>query len=106
MKLPSEEQIIEVINGEGELNVWQVKAYTWREERPGRLFNKNAIERVARDIIKLIKEIQFDDANTQEIDPNLIRIAELEAKLAVYEAVINGAGVKLAMPKKKKEDKP
>ncbi len=35
-----------------------------------------------------------------QVDPNLVRIAELEAQVKVYESVIDSAGIKLGIPKK------
>lgn len=62
------------------------------------------MNKISDEIIAKIKELQFDEIDSQsEVDPNLIRIAELEAKLAIYESVVNGAGVRLAMPKAKPE---
>lgn len=40
-----------------------------------------------------------------QVDPNLVRIAELEAQVKVYESVINAAGIQLGIPKPKKQVK-
>lgn len=62
------------------------------------------LDKVCSKIIDHIKQIQFDENTDEpEVDPNLVTIAELEAKLAIYEAVVAGAGIKLAIPNKVSE---
>lgn len=59
---------------------------------------------IAIKIISYIKELQFDENDEMaEIDPNIVKIAELEAKVMVYESVINSAGINLAIKPPKEE---
>lgn len=62
------------------------------------------LDKASDEIIARIKELQFDDEDSRpDVDPNLIKIAELEAKLTIYESVVNGAGVRLAIPRDRPE---
>lgn len=92
MILPTEQQIARVLR---DADVC---------DRLGNRLSDYKISLIYDEIIRAIKEAQFD--GTGHVDDKTIRIAELEAKLAIYEAVVNGAGIKLAMPKAraKKED--
>lgn len=92
MKLPDKDRIVEIIKGEGYSASYLSSTYS--------LYNTD-IEKAADKIIEYIKAAQFDE-NSQQADSNLVKIAELEAKIKVYETVIEGAGIKLATPKEKK----
>lgn len=106
MKLPSEEQIVKVIESTGRVGHWKRDGCEWENPSYGIIFRRDELKNAAQKIISLIKETQFDgNMSVPEVDPNLVRIAELEAKLAIYEAVINGAGIKLAIPSARKEKK-
>lgn len=102
MKLPTTEQIEKIIRGEGH------ETYLGDPDPDRRykyVLKASQIHSAAESIIKLFKELQFDeDTATPEIDPNLIKIAELEAKCFVYESVIQQAG--FALPKVTKPKKP
>lgn len=88
MKLPTVEQIAEIILAEKD------PEYTLTLR-----LRSGGIGRAAENIVDLLKRAQFEE--TPKVDPNLVRIAQLEAKLYVYESVIGGAGIKLGMPVKK-----
>lgn len=103
MKLPSKSKIIQIIK-DGQ---WVRKYTSSSGYEEGILLNTYTLPVIADNIIKLIKQEQFEEDSKEaapEVDPNLIKIAELEAKLAVYQAVCNGAGIRLAMPDTKKEE--
>lgn len=96
MKMPTSEEIEHVILAElevgtvGEMSLLAI--------------NKNKSQKIAKRIKHLFAcaaTREDDVGEAPKVDPNLITIAELEAKLAVYEAVVHGAGVRLAIPKEK-----
>lgn len=91
MRLPDKDRIVEIIKGEG---------YTAGSFSPTYSLNDTDIERAADKILECMKVAQFDE-EPQQVDPNLVKIAELEAKIKVYETVIDGAGIKLAIRDKK-----
>lgn len=86
MKLPTVKQVTDI------LKEHRPKLCDWN----GTGLQDYALEPIAKKIISYIKELQFDEqAEAPRIDPNLVRIAELEAKLKVYETIINAAGLNL-----------
>lgn len=93
MKLPDKDRIIEIIKGEGYSSTYLSSNHS---------FHDTDIVRAADKILECIKVAQFDE-NPEQVDPNLVKIAELEAKIKVYETVIDGAGIKLAIRDKKSE---
>lgn len=64
---------------------------------------EDEMDQAGKAILKLVAEInskpEKEDAQPQ-VDPNLVRIAEQEAQVKVYESVIDSAGTKLGTPKK------
>lgn len=93
MKLPTINQVTDI------LKECRPKLCDWH----GDDLKDYVLESLAKQIISFIKELQFDEqAETPEVDPNLVKIAELEAKLKVYETVINAAGLAIAVPPKKR----
>jgi len=89
MKLPTLEQIEKAIKSRAN------ESFDGPCEPHYHYLNRG-IRAAAEEIITLFKTTQFDEnASTPEIDPNLIKIAELEAKIFVYEQVIGQAGFAL-----------
>jgi len=101
MKLPTVEELRKIIAPSDEIKEYcrpYDTAGQWPER--GRLVSGDTAEEIAGKIIALIKESQFEETpEVPEVDPNLVKIAELEAKVMVYESVISSAGIKLGMPK-------
>lgn len=93
MKLPDKRAIVEIVK----VNCETVNYATGRCE----LYYEKFVN-IADDIIARIKIDQFDE-DSENVDSKLVKIAELEAKIKVYETVIEGAGIKLAMPKENKK---
>lgn len=105
MKLPTIKQLAEIIVPTGETQIW-FKDYDKSHHWPSRgcLLDEEKASQVAEQIIGLIKQEQFEESpDTPQVDQNLVRIAELEAKLYVYESIIESAGIKLGMPVQKTE---
>lgn len=110
MKLPTKEQIAQQIRSGLFSQTYRRDGSDFGWTETGYLLDADELERAAERIIELIKIEQFEETSEEaeaevEVDPNLIRIAELEAKLAIYEAVVAGAGIKLALPEEKREAK-
>lgn len=99
MILPTIEQLDKVISD----NSTHESAYhTWGTEVYLQITPHQKSKLISQ-IIDLIKLVQFDESSNEEtavVDPNLVKIAELEAKIKVYESVIESAGIKLGIKKK------
>lgn len=99
MILPTIEQLDKVISDnstrESDYHTWGTEVYLQ--------IAPHQKSKLISQIIDLIKMVQFDESNNEEtavVDPNLVKIAELEAKIKVYESVIESAGIKLGIKKK------
>lgn len=95
--LPTKEELIDIIKAALKANVRHI----------GNGFSSTVtigyddIPNLAEQIIASLKQQAFNAG--QVVDPKEILVAQLEAKIKVYETVIEGAGIKLAMPKKEKK---
>lgn len=97
MKLPQESELSECIMGCSleRTDRWGLKEF---------VLDENQVRDCATKLLSMIMKLNLNDNSSEEapdIDPNLVKIAELEAKIRVYESVIDSAGIKLGMPKKK-----
>lgn len=104
MILPTAIQIKNILYDE--LTVMEDYGRQFLPHRTWKYFNETNVDKFIQKVIALIKEVQYDDKQTEEeieVDKNLVYIAELEAKIKVYESVIESAGFNLLKLKKERK---
>lgn len=99
MKIPPEENICKVLREKCD--------YKYTDYITGCLtkyiFYEKSLSKLCTAITDLFKLTQIDEEAVPEVDPNLVKIAQLEAKIRVYETVISSAGINLQIMKEKGE---
>lgn len=99
MKLPQKSEISDCIIRHSFRRVDK-----WGSEE--HVLDAESLGNCATELAEMFMRLNLEDDHTEkapDIDPNLVKIAELEAKIMVYESVISGAGIRLSMPKKKQQ---
>lgn len=99
MKMPPEENICKVLREKCDYKHIDYNMACLTEY----IFYEKSLSKVCTAIIDLFKLTQIDEEAVPEVDPNLVKIAQLEAKIRVYETVISSAGINLKIMKEKGE---